>query len=87
MDNPTGDDGRGGGLGLRHVVCADCGTAFALPTRPAACPDCGAAEPEAVTDDGPDALAAFLGSGNRASIENRPSGDSSPENAPRSDPE
>lgn len=48
-------------LALRHVVCSDCGTAFALPTRPAVCPDCGAAALEAVDDDGLDALAAFLG--------------------------
>jgi hypothetical protein len=48
-------------LALTHVVCPDCDTAFALPTRPSVCPDCGAPAPRAVDDDGPDALAAFLG--------------------------
>ena len=48
-------------LALSHVVCPDCDTAFALPARPSVCPDCGAATPRAVDDDGPDALAAFLG--------------------------
>jgi hypothetical protein len=49
-------------LALRHVVCPDCDTAFALPARPSVCPDCGAATPRAVDDDdGLDALAAFLG--------------------------
>jgi ribosomal protein L32 len=64
-------------LALRHVVCADCGTAFALPTRPSVCPDCGAAALEAVDDDGPDALAAFLGRGCAES----------PDPEPRADPE
>ena len=64
-------------LALRHVVCADCGTAFALPNRPSVCPDCGAAALEGVDDDGPDALAAFLGR-ERAR---------SPEPGPRADPE
>ncbi|SNR52412.1 hypothetical protein [Halorubrum vacuolatum] len=39
------------GLGLRHVICPACATAFALTTMPEACPACSEPALRSLSDD------------------------------------